>query len=143
MSGPKHFLVHINDLRTPCPIYKYVGDSTVFEICNQSRVSVIQDSGNITQWSSDNDIRINTNKTKEMVTCFCKDRAYVESLPYIDINGTDIERVTQAKVLGVTISSDLSWNAHVDEIVAKAVKRVYMIYQLKRAGISQIDLVRI
>ena len=60
-----------------------------------------------------------------MVIYFCRDRTYVESLPYIDINGTDIERVTQAKVLGVTISSDLSWNAHVDEIVAKARKGVY------------------
>ena len=68
LSGLKHFLVHINDLRTPCPIYKYVDDSTIFEICNQSRVSVIQDSANIiTQWSSDNDMRINTSKTKEMV----------------------------------------------------------------------------
>ena len=44
-------------------------------------------------------------------------------LPYIDMNGTDIERVTQAKVIGVNISSDLSWIAHVDEIVAKARKR--------------------
>ena len=60
-----------------------------------------------------------------MVLCFCKDRTYVESLPYIDINGTDIERVTQAK------------------IVAKARKVVYVIYQLKRDGINQIDLVRI
>ena len=103
-----------------------------------------QSSANIiAQWSSDNDMRINTSKTKEMVICFCKDRTYVESLPYIDINGTDIERVTQAKVVGVTISSDLSWNAHVDEIVAKTRKRVYMIYQLKRAGNNQIDLVRI
>ena len=59
LSGPKHFLVHINDLRTPCHIYTYVDDSTIFEICNQSRVSVIQDSANITaQWSSDNDMRI-------------------------------------------------------------------------------------
>ena len=89
-------------------------------------------------------MRINTSKTKEMVICFCKDRTYVESLSYIDINGTDIERVTQAKVFGVTIISyDLSWNAHVYEIVAKARKMVYMIYQLKRAGINQIDLVRI
>ena len=142
MSGPKHFLVHINDLRTPCPIYKYVDDSTIFEICNQSRLSVIQDSANIiAQWSSNNDLRINTCNTKEMVICFCKDRTYVESLPYIDINGTDIERVTQAKVLAVTISSDLTWNAQVDEKVAKARKRVYMIYQLKCAGINDLSMV--
>ena len=48
-------------------------------------------------------MRINTIKTKEMVICLCKDRTYVEYLPYIDINGTDIERVTRAKVIGVTI----------------------------------------
>ena len=67
-SGPKHFLVYINDLRTPCPIYKYVDDGKIFKICNHSMVSVIQDSANIiAQWSSDNDMRINTSKTKEMV----------------------------------------------------------------------------
>ena len=65
LSGPKHFLVHINDLRTSCPIYEYLDDSTIFELCNQSRVSVIQDSANITvQWSSDSDMRINTSKTQ-------------------------------------------------------------------------------
>ena len=34
LSGPKHILVKINYLQTPCPIYKYVDDSTIFEICN-------------------------------------------------------------------------------------------------------------
>ena len=29
------FLVHINDLVTPSPIYKYVDDGTIFEICQQ------------------------------------------------------------------------------------------------------------
>ena len=55
------------------------------------------------------------------------------------MNETYIERVSEAKVLGVTISFDLSWNAHVDEIISKARKRVYMIYQLKCAGINQND----
>ena len=48
-----------------------------------------------------------------------------------------------AKLLGVTISSDLTWNKHVENIVAKAGKRVDMLYQLKRAGIGQHDLVTI
>ena len=43
----------------------------------------------------------------------------------------------------MTLPSDLSWNSHVDGIVSKARKRVFLIYQLKRAGIGQRDLVRI
>ena len=31
LSGPKCFLVYINDLRTTVPLYKYVDDSTLFE----------------------------------------------------------------------------------------------------------------
>ncbi len=30
--GPKGFLVHINDLETPLPLYKYVDDCTIFEM---------------------------------------------------------------------------------------------------------------
>ena len=107
-------------------------------------VSVIQESADLVeQWPCNNDMRINTTKTKEMVICFRKDRTFVDSLPYIYMNGNYIERVSQAMFLGVTISCDLSWNARVDEIISKARKRVYMIYQLKRAGINQNDLVRI
>ena len=51
--------------------------------------------------------------------------------------------VQYAKLLGVAISNDLTWNKHVDNIIAKAGKRVYMLYQLKRAGIDQHDLVTI
>ena len=54
-----------------------------------------------------------------------------------------LERVEHAKMLGVTISNNLTWSKHVDNIVSKAGMRVYMLYQLKRAGISQLDLVKI
>ena len=56
-----------------------------------------------------------------------------------------VETVEYAKLLGVTLSNDLTWNRHVDCIVKKAAKRVYIcyLYQLKRAGISQLDLVRV
>ena len=135
LSGPKNFLVYINDLRTPCSIYKYIDDITVFEICNHTSVSVLQQSAAIiANWSIDNGMRINTMKTKEMIIRFCRDPVF---LPYINIDGAVIERISQVKVLGVTISSDLSWNAHVDGIVSKARKRVFLIYQLKRAGIGQ------
>ena len=33
LVGPNCFLVYINDLETPAPLYKNVEDSTLFEIC--------------------------------------------------------------------------------------------------------------
>ena len=48
---------------------------------------------------------------------------HLQILCHIDINGNDIERVSQTKVLGVT--SDLSWSAHVDELVSKAKKECW------------------
>ena len=41
------------------------------------------------------------------------------------------------------MSNDLTWNRHVDNIVMKAGKRIYMLYQLTRAGVNQADLVTI
>ena len=117
LSGPKDFLVYINDLRTPCYMYKYVDDSTIFEICNRTSVSVLQQSAAIiANWSIDNGMRIITMKTKEMIISFCRDPAF---LPYINIEWAAIERVSQVKVFGVTLSSDLSWNSHVDGIVQR------------------------
>ena len=54
-----------------------------------------------------------------------------------------MEILQHAKLLRVTISSDLTWNKHVENIIAKAGKRVYMLYQLKRAALGQLDLVTI
>ena len=122
---------------------KYVDDSTVFDVCNNSSVPMLQESADIiTDWSRNNDIRINATKTKEMVICFCRNDNHVASIPRIVIDNNDIERVTQAKVLGV-LHYLLTWNAHVDTIVSKARKRVFTIYQLKRAGIIQCDLLRV
>ena len=78
-----------------------------------------ESAGIITDWSRNNDMRINATKTKEMVICFCRNDNHVASIPRSVIDNNDIARVTQAKVL------DLTWNAHVDTIVSKARKRVF------------------
>ena len=68
---------------------------------------------------------------------------FVAILYFYRIPNINIERVSQVKVIEVTLSSNLSWNSHVDGIVSKARKRVFLSYQLKHAGIGQCDLVRI
>ena len=144
LSGPKCFLVYINDLRTTLPLYKYVDDSTLFEICDRNDVSVIQESVDIAaRWTEQNDMNINSEKSKEIIISFAQDGNFRSTIPNIKIDGRDIAQVCHAKLLGVTISQDLTWNKHVDNIVKKAGKRLYMLYQLKRAGITQKDLVSV
>ena len=88
-------------------------------------------------------MKINKYKTKEMMICFCKRKEHHEAISNISINGTDVERVATARVLGVTLTDDLSWNAHIDNIISKAAKRLYMLYQLKRSVVAQEDLLTI
>ena len=78
-----------------------------------------------------------------MLINFMQDPDFRSTVQRLIIDGNEIDNVQYAKLLGVTISSDLTWNTHVENIVAKAGKRVYMLYQLKRAGIGQHDLVTI
>ena len=57
------------------------------------------------------------------------------------VNSKELECVLKAKMLGVSFSVDLKWNAHVDEVVKKVNKRLYFLRQLKRAQVYSKELV--
>ena len=88
-------------------------------------------------------MKINSDKSKEMLISFMQDPDVRSTVPRLIIDGNEIDNVQYVKLLGVTISSDRTWNKHVENIVANAGKRVYMLYQLKIAGIGQHDIVTI
>ena len=93
-------------------------------------------------WTNQNDMRLNSEKCKEMIIDFSRNYSLTSGIQSVTIGEQLLERVAHAKMLGVTISNNLTWSKHVDNIVSKAGKRVYMLYQLKRAK-SQNDLVKI
>ena len=72
----------------------------------------------------------------------CKIRTEDDShdFPPVVIGGECIKVVTDAKLFGVTISTDPSWNAHITEVIKNAAKRLYFLIQLKRVRASQRDL---
>ena len=59
------------------------------------------------------------------------------------MHGNSLPVVTQAKLLGVTLSSNLSWQAHVDNIVKKSSKALYMIHVMKKYRPTEAQLVSI
>ena len=50
--------------------------------------------------------------------------------------------MSTVKLPGVTITQDLKWNTHVENIVQKAAKRIYLLKQLKRADVDPKSLIR-
>ena len=86
----------------------------------------------VNEWSRENRVQLNANKCKELRISFAKEQRGFD--PVI-MEGKEVELVTSAKLLGLTIANDLTWNDHVTEITKKASKRLYFLTQLKRAGV--------
>ena len=103
--GPNCFLVYINDLETPVPLYKFVDDSTLFEICHRKSESVLQHSVDIAaRWTVHNDMKINSDKSKEMLISFMQDPEFRNTVPILTIDGNEIDNVQHGKLLRVTIT---------------------------------------
>ena len=67
--GPLSFIVLIDDLRAACEVHKFV-DDTIFSELIPSTGSVSNMPSHLTSlltWTANNDMQINTYKTKEMI----------------------------------------------------------------------------
>jgi len=64
----------------------------------------------------------------------------VNYIPLLCINGHNIDRVNEFKLLGVIITADLSWDSHVAYMLRKVAKRMYCINYLVRAGLPTSDI---
>ena len=73
---------------------------------------------------------------KNIVLYFKKCNHSFEPLFVSDKNLTVVQN---AKILGLTISNNLTWNTHIGQIVTKANKRMYFLVLLRKAGVPLLD----
>ena len=124
----------INDLQTNCDSYKYVDDTCIVYTGSDSQEPNLQEAADAAYlWTIQHDMIINKKYDKR--ACYCYLSKTRTNFPTICIDGTDTQRVTEAKILGITITSNLTWNVYVEEITRKAGKRLFLLLQLKRSGI--------
>ena len=94
------FCQMIKDMRACLPIYKYVDDSTLFEIINKTlknrQLQIAMD--DTVRWTQNNAMVLNQSKTYEMVI---SGRTKTTSVPPITIENKPIERVFVTKLVGV------------------------------------------
>jgi hypothetical protein len=58
-------------------------------------------------------------------------------------DGTQIKVVTVLKLLGVYLSSDLTWSSHCDYIIKKWHSRLYALRKLKKMRVCGADIVTV
>ena len=108
----------------------YADDTTLY--CNIDQ-NVDEDTINnelakIWEWLIANKLSLNTKKTKYMV--FHTNQRNV-TYPNLVINNIIIERVSHFNFLGIMLSYNMTWDAHINHISKKISKAIGILYQLK------------
>jgi hypothetical protein len=131
--GPILFLIMINDLLADWKDrWKYVDDTTTTETIGQDCNSNLEELVYyIDNWTTSNNMKLNIGKCKELVIDFAKKK---HCFPPLTVDEVNIERVKSARILGLTVQDNIKWNEHINNIVKKASKRLYMLRLLKRSN---------
>ena len=130
--GPLLFILFINPICTQLLLTSkmllYADDILIYRSVNSHADFTLlqQDVSLIYDWISDNYLTLNADKSKWMLLT-----RKMEPLQCNDLllGKVSIERVAQYKYLGVLITSDLSWSAHVEMVSKKARQLIGSIYR--------------
>ena len=91
----------------------------------------------INTWTQDQKMKINGQKTKNMIFNFSDNYQFSTRL---SIDGKPIEVINSTKLLGTIITSDLRWDENTNYIVKKANARMELIRKVANFGPSREDL---
>jgi len=124
--GPASYVVTAADLY-PCTtgnrIFKYADDTYLVVPTANSNMRC-QEIEQISVWAAQNNLKLNSGKTKEMVI---RDRGKCGKLDNLPAPCPDIERVSSICILGVTVNDQLSAADHIVNLLAsrKTIRAAY------------------
>ena len=118
--GPILFLVYINDLpdSVTSSVRLFADDTALYLSFNKQNhgKSLQEDLDSLQSWEKEWDMEFNPGKCQ--VIQVTRSRKPIPSVYYL--HGQVLEVVDHAKYLGVTISSDLKWDKHVENVSKSA-----------------------
>lgn len=93
----------------------------------------------LSDWCDLNRIKLNPTKTNSILFHH-PSRWKQKKVLKLQLKGQFLENVESVKFLGLTLTSSLSWDMHIDELVKKAGQRMCILYQLVRSNVPQSNL---
>ena len=131
--GPLLFFIYINDITRDLQSnnFLYADDTSLLEIVDDPCLTADRlnhDLECIKAWTKDWLVTINPDKTKSMIFSVKRLRP---NHPPLFFNNNEIQEVFNHKHIGVTLSSNLTWTAHIINIHEKASKRLNLLKSIK------------
>ena len=133
--GPLLFCMFVDDLSAVLDnssTFKYADDLTILHFVRRSSDDKLQlEYENVLRWANDHSLPINESK------CSVLDIVTSKSLvtrPVCGPEGTSLPHVPSISLLGITLSDDLKWSCHINKVLSKANKRVFLLRNLRRSG---------
>ena len=93
---------------------------------------------NIENYTKTNQMKLNIEKSKMMLFNPCRN---LDFEPKIELSNKELNMVEKTKLLGIMVSSDLSWEENTNFIVQRCNKRIWILRRLKKLGATINDLV--
>ena len=106
------FLIFINDISDDTTLF-VVGDDI-----DVTTTALNNDLNSLQVWANQWLVTFNPSKTKSLLLSTKAERL----IPPVIFSGEVVSEVRDHKHLGLVLSSDLTWNKHIDEICLKATK---------------------
>jgi len=133
--GPVLFCLLVDNFQSVSPnstVIKYADDITLLHfVRSEDEDNLQKEWDNCVLWSESNYLPLNVSKckvldivTKKSLKLSCVSCSGSFSLPIVD----------NLKILGVTFSSNLKWNTHLNDVIRKASQRIFILRNLKRSS---------
>lgn len=138
--GPLLFILYSSDITQSiknCKYHLYADDLQIYISFSpgdtSSAVDLINDDlGRIFEWSSTNSLVLNPTKSKYLILGSRKQTENIENEnPLIAIRGCPVERVHEARNLGLTMDSNLHFENHVIDVVRSCFYRLKVLYGIR------------
>src|SRR6218665_1965094 len=128
--GPPSYVIVASDLHPKHQrnlMIKYADDTYLMVVSNNIGTTA-EEFGNIQSWAAKNNLRINSNKTKELIIFRRRSKSVTYPAEPL-IPGS--ERVTSLRVLGAVISSRLTMREHLDQLISSCASSIFPLRPLR------------